>query len=246
MPRRGPNFARFLVIFRRATKNVGHASANASFDANGDDCHRGHHRLDRPGQRSPARVRRSPPRRDGQPRPDSEIAAPSLALRRCLLQHGADGVRQELRPQARRLRARGSRANHLQLACRIQLFPAGDGRRQGRGDEAAGPADGELRERPADRAVRIRAEVAAQAQRQDRFRRLRPDLLHGDRLHRGRPHGGRQHAGRLCAAGDPSRPRRRHRAEPEHADRGLLQRSDRHRPQQDLRDQARAHCNAKG
>ena len=53
-------------------------------------------------------------------------------------------------------------------------------------------------------------------------------------------HGGRRHAGRLHAAGDPARPRRRDRAEQEHADRGLLQRSDRHRPEQDLRDQARA------
>ena len=53
-------------------------------------------------------------------------------------------------------------------------------------------------------------------------------------------------AGRLHAAGDPARSRRRDRAEPEHADRRLLQRSDRHRSQQDLRDQARARLQGQG
>ena len=37
-----------------------------------------------------------------------------------------------------------------------------------------------------------RAEGAAEARRQDRFRRLRSDLLHRDRFHRGRQHGGRR------------------------------------------------------
>ena len=142
----------------------------------------------RPGRRPPARLRRSPARRDAQPGPDSEIAAPSLALRRSVFQHGADGVRQELRPEARRQRARRmSPTPSISLARRVQLFPARHRRRQGRGDEAAAAADGQFRERPADHAVRIRAEGADQARRQDRFRRLRPDLLHGDRLHRGRP-----------------------------------------------------------
>ena len=55
-----------------------------------------------------------------------------------------------------------------------------------------------------------------------------------------------RHAAELHAAGDPSRPRRRDRAEQEHPDRCLLQRSDRHGPQQDLRDQARADLQRQG